>query len=335
MGADYYNVLKVDKTASEDDLKKAYRRLAMKWHPDKNPDSKAYAEAKFKKISEAYEVLSDSHKRSIYDRYGEEGLKDMPTDTTSTGGYTSGSSSRTAHRFNPKNAEDIFSEVFGASYPFASMNGTSHSRSKTPSRNKAQDNPSEGSSSGGLRKAPPIENKLPCSLEDLYNGAVRKMKISRNVLGAGGKMTTMEEVLSIKIKPGWKKGTKITFPEKGNEHQGIIPADLIFVIDEKPHDIFKRDGSDLVIVQKITLAEALGGSTVLIPLLNGKTLTVPLTEVIYPGYEKIVPKEGMPIAKEHGKKGNLRIRFDIKFPSRLSADQRASIKKILDEEEST
>lgn len=149
------------------------------------------------------------------------------------------------------------------------------------------------------------------------------------------KMTTMEEVLSIKIKPGWKKGTKITFPEKGNEHQGIIPADLIFVIDEKPHDIFKRDGSDLVIVQKITLAEALGGSTVLIPLLNGKTLTVPLTEVIYPGYEKIVPKEGMPIAKEHGKKGNLRIRFDIKFPSRLSADQRASIKKILDDEEST
>eukprot|EP00250_Pteridium_aquilinum_P031999 c44751_g1_i1 orf=2-394(-) len=131
MGADYYNVLKVEKTASEDDLKKSYRRLAMKWHPDKNPDNKAYAEAKFKKISEAYEVLSDSHKRSIYDRYGEEGLKDMLTDPSASGGYPGGSTSRGSHKFNPKNAEDIFSEVFGGSYPFASMNGTSQSRSKT------------------------------------------------------------------------------------------------------------------------------------------------------------------------------------------------------------
>ncbi|KAI5072143.1 hypothetical protein GOP47_0012910 [Adiantum capillus-veneris] len=335
MGADYYRVLKVDRTASEDDLKKSYKRLAMKWHPDKNPENKVYAEAKFKQICEAYEVLSDSHKRSVYDRYGEEGLKDMPTDTASAGSFSSGSTSRsTTHKFNPRKAEDLFSEVFGASYPYSNMNGTSHGRSKTPSRHKVHENPTEGSSSN-LRKAPPIENKLLCSLEELYNGAVRKMKISRNVLGAGGKMTAVEEVLSIKIKPGWKKGTKITFPEKGNEQHGLIPADLIFVIDEKPHDVFKRDGSDLVVVQKISLAEALGGSTLQILSLNGKTLTIPLTEVIYPGYERIVPKEGMPIAKEHGKRGNLRIRFDVKFPSRLSADQRASIKKILNAEEPT
>lgn len=334
MGADYYSILKVDRTASEDDLKKSYRRLAMKWHPDKNPGNKVYAEAKFKQICEAYEVLSDPHKRPVYDRYGEEGLKDMPTDTTNAGGFSSGSTSGSTHKFNPRKAEDLFSEVFGASCPYPNMNGTSHSRSKTPSRHKVYDNPTEGSSSG-LRKAPPIENKLPCSLEELYNGAVRKMKISRNVLGAGGKMTTVEEVLSIKIKPGWKKGTKITFPEKGNEQQGLIPADLIFVIDEKPHDVFKRDGSDLLVLQKISLAEALGGSMLQIPSLNGKSLTIPLTELVYPGYERIVPNEGMPIAKEHGKKGNLRIRFDIKFPSRLSPDQRARIKKILNGEEPT
>lgn len=330
MGADYYNVLKVGRNASDGDLKKAYRRLAMKWHPDKNPNNKKESEAKFKQISEAYEVLSDSHKRSIYDRYGEEGLKDVPTDTT-TGGYPSGSASKSSFRFNPKNAEDLFSEVFGASNPFAGMNGTSYNKTKSsrsPFRDGSYNNINEGSSSG-LRKAQPIENKLPCTLEDLYNGAVRKMKISRNILGAGGKATTVEEVLSINIKPGWKKGTKITFPDKGNEQPGVVPADLIFVIDEKPHEVFKRDGSDLVVIQKISLAEALGGSTLSIPLLNGKTLSVPLTEVIYPGYEKVVPKEGMPIAKEHGKKGNLRIKFDIKFPTRLSTDQRTSIKKIL------
>lgn len=323
MGADYYSVLKVGRNASEDDLKKAYRKLAMKWHPDKNLSNKKESEAKFKKISEAYEVLSDPHKRSIYDQYGEEGLKDMPVDT-SPRGYRSS-------RFNPKNAQDVFSEFFGEFNPFGTSNGPSFTRSKSarsPFRDGSYSN--EGSSSSP-RKAQPVESKLPCTLEDLYNGATRKMKISRNVLGAGGKVTTSEEVLTINIKPGWKKGTKITFPEKGNEQPGVVPADLIFVIDEKPHELFKRDGSDLVMVQKISLAEALGGSTISVPLLNGRILSVPLTEVIYPGYEKVMPKVGMPIAKEHGKNGNLRIKFDIKFPTRLSADQRSSIKKILNE----
>ena len=140
----------------------------------------------------------------------------------------------------------------------------------------------------------------------------------------------IEELLSINVKPGWKKGTKVTFPEKGNEQPGLIPADLIFVIDEKPHDVFKRDGNDLVVHKKISLADALGGLTLSVPLLDGRTLSVPLvTEIIYPGFEKVISKEGMPIAKEHGKKGKLRIKFDVKFPSRLSVEQRSSIKKIL------
>lgn len=143
------------------------------------------------------------------------------------------------------------------------------------------------------------------------------------------KMTTVEEVLTINIKPGWKKGTKVTFPEKGNEQAGVIPADLIFVVDEKPHEVFKRDGNDLLTTQKVTLAEALTGCVISIPLLNAKTLTIPCTEIIYPGYEKVIPSEGMPIAKEPGKKGNLRVKFDVKFPTQLSAEQRLSIKKVL------
>ena len=82
-------------------------------------------------------------------------------------------------------------------------------------------------------------------------------------------------------------------------------------------------------VQKVTLAEALGGCSIPIPLLNGKTLTMNCTEVIYPGCEKIVCNEGMPIAKEPGKKGNLKVKFEIKFPTTLSAEQRASLKKVL------
>lgn len=337
MGVDYYNVLKVDRNASADDLKKSYRRLAMRWHPDKNPDNKKEAEAKFKQISEAYEVLSDVQKRAVYDRYGEEGLKEMPSPEAGSAAHSNGRS-QSSFRFNPRNAEDIFSEVFGASNPFPGMNGTpfgngskngrSPFRDGTFGRDTVYRNPNEGSSSG-LRKASPIENKLPCTLEELYNGSVRKMKISRNISGSGGKTMNVEEVLTIKVKPGWKTGTKITFPEKGNEQPGVIPADVIFVIDEKQHELFKRDGNDLLVVQKVTLADALSGYTLSIPLLNGKTLTVPCTEVIYPGYEKVVPNEGMPIAKEKGKKGDLKVKFDVKFPTRLSTEQRTSIKKIL------
>jgi len=140
---------------------------------------------------------------------------------------------------------------------------------------------------------------------------------------------TVEEILTIDIKPGWKKGTKITFPEKGNEKPGVIPADLVFIIDEKPHKVFTRDGNDLVVTQNISLAEALSGYTVRLTTLDGRTLTIPINNVIYPNYEEVVPGEGMPLPKDPSKKGNLRIKFDIKFPTRLTPEQKAGIKKLL------
>lgn len=139
----------------------------------------------------------------------------------------------------------------------------------------------------------------------------------------------MEEILTIGVKPGWKKGTKITFPEKGNEHPGVIPADLVFIIDEKPHPVFTREGNDLIVLQKISLADALTGYTVNLTTLDGRTLAIPVTNVIHPEYEEVVPKEGMPLQKDQTKKGNLRIKFNIKFPARLTAEQKAGFKKLL------
>jgi DnaJ family protein B protein 4 len=141
--------------------------------------------------------------------------------------------------------------------------------------------------------------------------------------------TTVEEILTIEIKPGWKKGTKITFPEKGNEQRGLIPADLVFIIDEKPHSVFKRDGNDLVVTQKISLVEALTGYTAQIATLDGRNLTVPVNTIISPSYEEVVKGEGMPIPKEPSKKGNLRIKFNVKFPSRLTSEQKTGIKRLL------
>ncbi|KAL6988197.1 hypothetical protein U1Q18_013944 [Sarracenia purpurea var. burkii] len=139
----------------------------------------------------------------------------------------------------------------------------------------------------------------------------------------------VEEILTINVKPGWKKGTKITFPEKGNKQPNVIPSDLVFIIDEKPHSIFTRDGNDLVVTQKIPLAEALTGHTVNLTTLDGRKLTIPINNVIHPNYEEVVPREGMPIPKDPTKKGNLRIKFNPKFPIRLTAEQKAGLKKLL------
>ncbi|KAL1556700.1 dnaJ subfamily B member 1-like [Salvia divinorum] len=306
MGVDYYNILKVSRNAAEEDLKKSYKRLAMKWHPDKNSINTKEAEAKFKQISEAYDVLSDSQKRQIYDLYGEEGLKSglyaPPSSEDRDSGYGGGGA---GFKFRPRDAEDIFEEFFG---------GMDRGKS---------------GGAGGLRKAAVMESKLACSLEELYKGSRRKMKISRIVLDGSGKPATVEEVLSIHIKPGWKKGTKITFPEKGNHEAGAAPGDLIFIVDEKPHHVFKRDGNDLIIHQKISLLDALTGKTLKISTLDGRDLSVSVSDIVKPGYEMMIQNEGMPISKEPGKHGDLRIKFDIKFPSRLTADQKSDLRRVL------
>ncbi|XP_065850410.1 uncharacterized protein [Euphorbia lathyris] len=329
MGLDYYSILKVEKNASEDDLKKSYRKLAMKWHPDKNPNTKKEAEAKFKQISEAYEVLSDPQKKAIYDQYGEEGLKDMPA-----GGFRNSNSG-----FNPRNAEDIFAEFFGNSpFGFGSSGPGRSMRFQSDAHAHAagmfgggSENLFRAYSEGANmpRKPPPVESKLPCSLEELYSGSTRKMKISRTVVDGHGRQVQETEILSIDVKPGWKKGTKITFPDKGNEQLNQLPADLVFVIDEKTHSTFKRDGNDLIINQRVSLAEALGGTTVNLTTLDARNLSIPVHDIVSPGYELVVAREGMPIAKEPGNRGDLRIKFEVKFPTRLTPEQRAGLKRAL------
>ncbi|XP_010260329.1 PREDICTED: dnaJ homolog subfamily B member 1 [Nelumbo nucifera] len=336
MGVDYYKILQVDKNANDDDLKKAYRKLAMKWHPDKNPNNKKEAEAKFKQISEAYDVLSDTQKRAIYDQYGEEGLKGQVPPPGGASFFQSGDGPN-VFRFTSRSANDIFAEFFGSSRPFGGMGGGGAMKggSRFPGGGGGYFGDDifgsfrESSMNQAPRKAAPIENHLPCSLEELYKGTTKKMKISREITDISGKSMPVEEILTIDIKPGWKKGTKITFPEKGNEQPNVIPADLVFIIDEKPHDVFTRDGNDLVVTQKISLAEALTGYTVNLKTLDGRSLSVPINNVIHPSYEEIIPREGMPLQKDPSKRGNLRIKFNIKFPTRLTSEQKAGVKRLL------
>ena len=323
MGADYYELLGCSRSATEDELKKAYRKLAMKWHPDKNKDNRKQAEEKFKKISEAYDVVSDKQKRGVYDKFGEEGLK---------GGMGGGGANgfRGAN-FNFRRPEDIFSEVFGAQFGGMGGGGPGMEDLFSMFGGGMPGGGMHGGFGGGpscgmrrtnsRRKPSPTVNNVPFALEDLYKGVTKKYKITRTVNGL-----QQQETVTVDVKPGWKKGTKVTFEGKGDQPSGQLAGDVVFVIDEKPHAHFKREGNDLIYLQDIPLAQALCGFAMSIPTLDGRQLRVDLTEVVTPGYEKVIASEGMPI-KSGQRKGNMRIKFNVQFPSKLTDDQKKKIKE--------
>eukprot|EP01027_Heterolobosea_sp_BB2_P020696 GEZU01029563.1.p1 GENE.GEZU01029563.1~~GEZU01029563.1.p1 ORF type:complete len:345 (-),score=117.14 GEZU01029563.1:178-1212(-) len=342
----YYEVLGVPKDAKEDEIKKAYRKLAMKWHPDKNPNNKEQAEKKFKEISEAYEVLSDEEKRKIYDMYGEEGLKGgvPPGGAGGAGGvrFEGFPGGFSGFRFTASNPEDIFRQFFGGGGfgggfgsdeedadmhdfggmgggPFASMFGGRMGGMR-------------GGRPSGPRKQQPIKRTFACTLEELYKGTTKKMKITKKIVKEDGTQTTAEKVLTIDVKPGWKKGTKITFENEGDVIPGTIPADLIFELDEKPHPTFTRQGDDLLYTATIPLKDALTGAVIFVTTLDGRKLKISMNDnIVTPGMTKTIQGEGMPISKpKDGRtKGNLIIKFDVKFPTYLSEQQKEQLRNIL------
>lgn len=115
----------------------------------------------------------------------------------------------------------------------------------------------------------------------------------------------------------------------GDQEPNKIPADVVFEVDEKPHAVYMRAGNDLVVRLKISLADALGGTTINLQTLDDRELIVELTNVDAPGYELLIAKEGMPMARDPGNKGNLRLKFDVIFPSSLTEEQRQGIRSVL------
>ncbi|KAK3041395.1 hypothetical protein RJ639_001593 [Escallonia herrerae] len=185
------------------------------------------------------------------------------------------------------------------------------------------------SNSNGLIKPPATEKQLECTLEELCLGCIKKIKIRRDVVTNNGQIVQEEEVLTIKVKPGWTKGTKITFEGMGNETPGTYPADITFVVAEKRHPLFRREGEDLELAIEIPLLKALTGCTLSIPLVGGEQMSLTLDDIIYPGCEKIIAGQGMPMPKEQGKRGNLIVKFLVEFPEELTEYQRYEIHSIL------
>ncbi|KAG8015211.1 DnaJ-like protein subfamily B member 1 [Nibea albiflora] len=345
MGKDYYDILGIQRGASEDDIKKAYRKQALRYHPDKNKSPGA--EEKFKEIAEAYDVLSDPKKKDIYDRYGEEGLKGGGP----TGGGGGGGPGTFSYTFQG-DPHAIFEEFFGGRNPFGQFFGA---RNGGMDEDMDTDDPfarfgmgatgmggfprSFNSGMGGMgshssvvkkQQDPPVVHDLMVSLEEVLSGCTKRMKISRKRLNPDRRsLRTEDKILEVQIKKGWKEGTKITFPKEGDQTPTNIPADVVFVLKDKPHSVFKRDGSDIIYPAKISLRDALCGSTVHAPTLEGKTVTVSSTDIVQPGMKRRISGEGLPYPKRPDRRGDLIVEYEVRFPDRLSQSARDTIAQVL------
>lgn len=136
-------------------------------------------------------------------------------------------------------------------------------------------------------------------------------------------------MVTIKVEPGWRKGTKITFEGKGNQMPGTERGDLILVIAEKEHTLFKREEDDLQLGVEILLVDALTGCALLLPLLGGETTRLAIEDIVHPGYEMAIEGEGMPKQHEPGARGNLIVNISVKFPEALTDEQRSTAAGIL------
>ncbi|KAJ1913458.1 Type I HSP40 co-chaperone [Mycoemilia scoparia] len=350
----FYDLLGVSPTAGESEIKKAYRKLAIKYHPDKNKSPEAHE--KFKAISHAYEILTDESKRRIYDQYGEKGLSGQGMD----GGM---------------DAQDLFSQMFGSSMFGDMFGGGGGRRPSGPQRGKD------------------MMHQLKVSLEDLYNGKSSKLQVTRKIIcsgcdGKGGKegavrtcdnchgrgiqvmlrqlgpmvqqvqqtcqacqgegqiinekdrckkcharkVVNDRKTLEVHIEPGMEDGQSITFSGEADQGPGIIPGNVVIVVSEKAHPRFKRKGGDLFYKAKIDLLTALSGGKLHIEHLDKRVLVVEIIpgEVIRPGETKSVANEGFPVYRQMAR-GNLYIEFEVEFPSDnwASEEQMKKLEEIL------
>lgn len=301
---DYYKILGVPRDAGENDLKRGYREMALKYHPSRCKESSTHGV--FEKVSEAYDVLGQANLRAIFDRFGSEGLKHGIVDDS--GQFKEG------YVFHG-DTQRIFVDFFGCNNPFAEY----YMDDGTPT-NVFVKPPAVGEAA---------VHTLDLSLEELYEGTSKKVTFLRKVLNPDGHTSsTREQTFCINVKPGWKSGTKVTFEKKGDEAPGIIPGDVVFVVNQAPHPRFQRNGDDLHYKMNTPLMHALTGFNVEIQTLNGRKISVAISDVVNPTYTKRVKGEGMPKVGGDGV-GDLVLEFNVVYPRSLDEEQKSQIRQAL------
>jgi curved DNA-binding protein len=318
---DYYTLLGVSKTATADEIKKAYRQLALKYHPDRNKGNKE-AEEHFKEINEAYAVLSDQEKRRQYDMFGAEGFRQRYSQEDIFQGFDIGD----VLKDFGFGTSDIFSVLFGG----GGGRGRGRVRYTTYGGPFGQQAPGAGGADfsdyfgrggGAPAQGRDTTTDLTITLEEAAKGAEKLISLQRD-----GKT----EKIAVKIPPGIDTGKKLRVAGKGERGPGGGPTgDLYVSVNVQKHPLFTREGADISIDWEIKFSEAALGTTIEVPTLNGiKKVKIPAGAS---GNTKLRLKgEGMPHLQGRGK-GDAYVRIVIKVPKKLSSKQKELVEGLAKE----
>ncbi|MFO8101450.1 MAG: J domain-containing protein [Dehalococcoidia bacterium] len=316
---DYYRILGVDKSASEKDIKKAYRKLARQYHPDVNPD-KPDAEARFKEINEAYQVLSDKEKRRKYDELGANwkqyeqwqkaggGAQRQPFEWGPYG-FGGGGTGQTGYQYRTVSEEelkDLFGDGGGYSDFFTQFfagEGGSH-RQYQPRPRKGQD----------------FEQPVEITMEEAYSGTARLMQ-----MGSNGTSRTIEA----KIPVGVKDGSRIKLAGQGGPGSAGGPAgDLYLVTRIQPNSKFERSGDDLITGISVPLTTAVLGGEVDVPTIDGKRLKLKVPAETQNGKRIRLKGKGMPMLNKREARGDLYAEVKVVLPNRISERERQIFEEL-------
>ena len=305
-GKDYYKILEVPRTASQEEIKKAYRKLAMKHHPDRNKGDKS-AENRFKDINEAYAVLSNPEKRKQYDMFGAEGFQRRYTQEDI---FRDFDFSSIFQEFGfGGGAQNIFSQMFGGF-------GRGYSSAR---RSPFESSHAGFQSRGEAIKGQDLIYELPLTLEEAF--ATENKVISYQVRGR-------QESVSLKIPPGIAAGKKLRLAGRGQPSPyGGPNGDLYVQIRILDHPIFKRDGDNLLLTREILFTEALEGTEIDVPTIDQKTLRLKIPPGTQPNARFRLKGHGMPHTNGSGR-GDAYVQVIVSVPKKLNKKQKALIKEM-------
>jgi curved DNA-binding protein len=323
---DYYKTLGVAKTATEKELKQAYRKLARKHHPDVNPGDKG-AEGKFKEINEAYEVVGDPEKRRKYDELGanwrmyeqaQQQGQPFPGGGQPFGGFGGEGGAWTINPGGPGGhrtmSEDEMRDLFGTEDPFSDFFKTFFSGGGGPG--------GEGRTRGRAprsQKGRDLEHEVELTLEEAYHGAMRRISIT-----LGGQARSID----VRIPAGVKDGSRVRAAGEGETGSGgAASGDLFLRVRIKPHPVFERKGDDLYSKVPVPVTTAVLGGEAQVPTITGSVrLKVP--ETTQPGQLFRLKGHGMPTVGKPDEKGDLYATIDIQLPRSLTKDQRQTWEQV-------
>ena len=299
MSEDYYKILGVQKNASEEEIKKTYRKLAMKYHPDHTKGDKD-AEEKFKKLSEAYAVLSDKEKRKEYDTFGSEGFRQRFSQEDIFRGFDFGNIFK---EFGFGGGD--FSHVGGGGRRFSFGTGSPFN--------------SSGAQQHGQVKGSDLVYELPLTLREVATGTSKVITFQHQ---------ERSENLTVKIPKGLIAGKKLRLAGKGDPSPYGGPAGNLYIKSKVLNDpVFSSEKYDLYINRELKISEAILGTTVSIPTIDDKQLSLKIPPGTKPGVKMRLSGHGLPDMKDN-KKGDLYVRVQVKIPQHLNEEQKKIVDKL-------